>query len=137
MDDSKEPLDEIFMGLRALSEASFPKKCNHCGTVYNSADEFIFATQAILGRSGLKASVDDDGEALVELYRNCHCGSTLMDFFSERRDRSEAGLQRRDKFSRLLVLLADKGLSSEVARRELKQWMRGEPCPQLARLGFK
>ncbi|MEH6625643.1 MAG: oxidoreductase [Motiliproteus sp.] len=126
----------LFEGLKVLSESSFPKRCGHCGTVYQSADEFISKTAEINGHSGLKASRDDDESTLIELYRNCHCGSTLMEFFSERRDASGRGLQRRKKFSQLVLMLNKKGVATDDARHELKCWMRGEPCPKLKTLGF-
>ncbi len=135
MDD--EQLSLLFQGLKVLSESSFPKRCGHCGTVYQSAADFIAKTEEINGRSGLKSSFDDDGSTLVELYRNCHCGSTLMDFFTERRDRSNRGLRRREKFSKLVKILTDNGLSNGDARQELKAWMRGEHCSKLHELGFR
>ncbi len=127
----------LFEGLRVLSESSFPKRCAHCGTVYQSADEFIAKTADINGRSGLKASFDEDDSTLVELYRNCPCGSTLMEFFSERRDSTDLGLKRREKFSQLVLMLNNKGLATDDARHELKRWMRGEHCPKLHELGFR
>ncbi|MCK9987662.1 MAG: hypothetical protein AzoDbin1_04134, partial [Azoarcus sp.] len=42
-----------------------------------------------------------DGQVIVELFRNCVCGSTLMDCFRDRRDTSEAGLRRRARFGEL------------------------------------
>lgn len=48
-----------------------------------------------------------------------------MDEFHNRRDTSEHGRQRREKFDRVLQQLIDKGLTKEIARTELIQLMRG------------
>lgn len=118
---------ELFRGLRELAEAAFPKHCKSCGRKFATAAEFVAQTVPVkAGRSGLKKSVDDDGNNIVELYRNCVCGSTLMDFFSDRRDLSEAGLARRRKFGELLDHLIGKGLERQVARAELIKVLRGE-----------
>ncbi len=74
----------------------------------------------------LKQSFDDNNVAIVEVYRNCLCGSTLMDFFSDRRDTSEASQQRRLLFERLLPLLQEKGMERGGARAYLLQVVRGE-----------
>lgn len=117
----------FFEGLRALAEAAFPKHCACCGRVFATADEFIGQTRALRQNvSGLKQSFDDDNVAIVEVYRNCLCGSTLMDFFSDRRDTSEACQQRRLLFERLLPLLMEKGMERAAARAYLLHVMRGQ-----------
>ncbi|WP_332860143.1 hypothetical protein [Janthinobacterium svalbardensis] len=117
----------FFEGLRALAEAAFPKHCACCGRVFATADEFIGQTRAMRQNiSGLKQSFDDNNVAIVEVYRNCLCGSTLMDFFSDRRDTSEASRQRRQLFEQLLPLLQEKGMEPAAARAYLLQVARGE-----------
>ena len=81
--------DDLFKGLQALAKSDFPKKCSTCGRTFNTAEEFIQQTELIRPEiSGLKQSIDDEGLAIVELFRNCPCGSTLMDAFNNRRDMS-------------------------------------------------
>jgi len=122
----QENLDEaLFSGLQALVDTAFPKNCSNCGRVYETADDYARATHSIFGQSGFKASIDDDGSRVVELFRNCECGSTLMDSFRDRRDTSEAGQRRREKFGALVLRLKDKGVPREAAQRELLQLMRG------------
>lgn len=116
----------IYKGLQALSDSSFPKECTNCGRFYETAEDYIAKTSPLRESTGLKESVDDDDRPIVELFRNCICGSTLMDVFSNRRDLSEKGLKRRQKFEELLKRLADAGFSKEVVRRELLKIMRGE-----------
>ncbi|HEY1147109.1 MAG TPA: hypothetical protein VGF27_00960 [Pseudoduganella sp.] len=108
--------------LRALVEAAFPKRCRNCGVVYQTADDFLQQTRA----TGLKQSRDDDDLTIVEVYRNCACGSTLMDFFSNRRDVSAAGDQRRALFEEWLADLEQRGMRREEARVHTRKLLRGE-----------
>jgi hypothetical protein len=124
---------KLVAGLKALAEASFPKRCANCGAVYDDVHDYARRTAPISPtRSGLKQSRDDDGSTIVELFRNCACGSTLMDFFSDRRDLSEAGARRRHRFAELLAYLVSAGLDGVVARDELLKVMRGEASEILA-----
>lgn len=118
-------------GLRALAESAFPKSCRNCGRAYRTAQDFISETQPVRAdRSGLRQTYGDDDVAIVELYRNCVCGSTLMDFFSDRRDLSAAGERRRSQFERLLPHLQQNGMSLEQARDYLLQLLRGRKPDQ-------
>ena len=117
---------ELFSGLTELAATSFPKKCATCGKVYQNAEEFLEATEAVRqDTSGLKQSYDDDDSVIVELYRNCVCGSTMMDFFQNRRDDSDKGLVRRKKFAELMDKLVNAGIEKDVAREELLKVVRG------------
>jgi hypothetical protein len=125
---SDETLDQmIFSGLKALVEAAFPKHCRNCGRSFASAEEFLLQTQTVRSDiSGLKQSVDDENMIIVEAYRNCLCGSTLMDLFSNRRDASSAGQHRRDLFNKLLPHLQEKGMTQLAARAYLLRLLRGQ-----------
>lgn len=116
----------LFADLQALVNTAFPKKCSSCGRNFDTADDFVRQTEAIRGKSGLKSALDDDGRPVVELFRNCPCGSTLMDAFRDRRDTSEAGLRRRAKFGELIERLVARGVTPETARAELLKVLRGE-----------
>lgn len=126
----------LFEGLRALSESAFPKRCATCGKVYADADEFFHESTAVGGRSGLKSSLDDDDRPMVELFRNCSCGSTLLDFFSDRRDTSERGVKRRAVFENVLKLLEARKVPREIGRLELIKVMRGGTSELLESLGL-
>lgn len=136
-----EPLDistgALFRGLKALSASSFPKRCTMCGQTYASVQEFIQKSESINGQTGLKKSQDDDDRDIVQLFRNCTCGSTLMDCFNDRRDTSRSGQKRRILFGQLMDMLTTKGLSAAVARKELIDLLRGQKSPTLAKLGIK
>lgn len=96
-------VEESLKGLKALP-LKFPRKCHNCGQEYASEEDFLEKTQSIrAGRSSLKESEDDDGQVIVEVYRNCVCGSTMMDEFHSRRDMSPQGIKRREEYDRLLA----------------------------------
>ena len=118
---------DFYAGLRELAESTFPKRCRNCGRSYATAAEFIAATEPTAAdKSGLKQSKDDDGRAIVELFRNCVCGSTLMDCFNDRRNLSNAGNYRRHRCAELLAYLATQGIEHAVARQELLNVVRGQ-----------
>lgn len=137
VDHSIDSEYQLFADLKALSDSAFPKQCATCGRVYNSPEDFFRHSKAPTRGSGLKGSCDDDDKDIVELYRNCECGSTLMDFFMDRRDTSERGLKRRAVFGRLLDTLERKGLSRANARQELLSVMNGNRSPRLEALGIR
>jgi hypothetical protein len=135
--DSPTPPHDRYLGLKSLSDQSFPKHCPRCGRHFATAAEFIRCTQAVRsGTSGLKSVRDESDRPMVELFRNCPCGSTLMDRFDDRRDWSEPGLRRRQLFGQLLKMLENRGLATELARAELLKLMRGEPSAVLAGFGI-
>jgi len=132
MDKEKQEELALFKGLVALSDSSFPKICASCDKIYESEQEFINETQRIRGLSGLKESEDDDGTPIVELFRNCHCGSTLLDFFQERRVYSN----KRDLFDDLVILLKKKGYEDSDAKNELRRVINDEPSQLIRDLGI-
>jgi hypothetical protein len=78
--------DPGYRGLRALEGKSFPKRCANCGRIFVTVEDFVRETRpAGIGGRGFKKGVGEDGSVIVELFRNCPCGSTLMDSFADRR----------------------------------------------------
>lgn len=127
--------DLFFSGLNALAASAFPKKCTCCGRVFENSEQFLRETEKIpTAKSSLKAATEDDGSIIIEVFRNCPCGSTLMDEFSDRREMSEKGEKRRKKFQQMLDFLQGKGLAREVARPELLKLLRGEKSEVLAKI---
>lgn len=122
----------LYSDLRSLANASFPKRCATCGREYANAEAFIAATQPVRpDHSGLKESLDDDEQPIVDLFRNCACGSTLLESFHCRRDTSAAGLQRRARFEQLLQKLVTAGIPASKAKAELIKLMHGQPSQLL------
>ena len=135
MSEDEHFSQDLFKGLQALADSSFPKQCNNCGRVFESAEQFIAETDRIhKTKTGLKQSQDDDGAMIVELFRNCPCGSTLMDLFSDRRDLSEHGEERRIKFEALIEFLASHDIERELARTELLKVMQGDKSKLISSL---
>lgn len=127
---------ELYKDLKALSDSAFPKRCANCGAVYQSLDDYVARTDQIAGQSGLKKGYDDDDKPIVEFFRNCACGSTLMDFFGDRRDVSETGDRRRALFAQLMDNLVKEGIPAAEARRELLKVMRGRASAVLSKIGI-
>lgn len=120
--------EALFAGLRQLADTAFPKRCAHCGRVYRNSEEFLTATQPIRPDcSGLKQSRDDDDQMIVDLFRNCVCGSTLLESFHNRRNLSKDGIMRRMLFQEMVGKMAAMGYTAETARGELLKFMRGQP----------
>lgn len=120
--------EDIYAGLRQLADSAFPKRCKFCGREYLNSAEFLAATRPLRTNvSGLKQSHDDDGHEIVELFRNCVCGSTLLESFWNRRDLSDEGIMRRKRFRDMTAKLVTAGCSADTARGELLKFMRGQP----------
>jgi len=117
-------LSNNLVGLTAFIETSFPKKCSVCGATFKTAAQFLIETQNMPnGRSSLKEALEEDGKEIVEVFRNCSCGSTLMDEFNSRRDNSNTGKKSRVEFEQLL--LNNRHLSIEKARIEVLKQIKG------------
>lgn len=116
----------LYKNLQALSDLSFPKQCKTCGQRFETVEEFISQTESLQRSSGFQEGVYDDNRIILELFRNCTCGSTLMDEFNNRRNLSPAGIKRRKKFEELMERLTKSGVPPETIRRELLQIMGGE-----------
>ena len=135
---TKKMSDELYLfkGLKSLSDNSFPKSCGNCGRNFETIEQYLKETNSLESSSGLKASFDDDEQPILEVYRNCICGSTLMDFFSDRRDLTERGRKRREIFQRVLKFLKQKGVSHDEGREAILAFMRSGESELLARFGI-
>ncbi len=103
MNDSRGEDDQSFAQLHCLAHITFPKQCNNCGLDYHTADFFLLATHCIgPDVTGLKQGCSADGSPIIELFRNCTCGSNLMAEFKCRRDHSASGIKRRGFFGEVL-----------------------------------
>lgn len=125
----------LVRGLKALVEITFPKKCACCGRSFADVTDFVAQTDAMPnGSQGLKQSLGDNDEVIVDLFRNCPCGSTLMDSFNDRRDSTTKGDTQRQRFNELMTYLQSCGLTSLVARHELLEVMHGRPSSILTKI---
>jgi hypothetical protein len=137
--DNAESVEQVYKDLRAIARDSFPKTCPRCGRTFSSAEDFVRQTRSVFNSTGLKQTIlDDDNNAAVELFRNCPCGSTLLEVFRDRRDMSPAGCRRRERFGKLLEYLTKQaGVDYQVARTELLKVLHGEKSEFLESLGIK
>lgn len=125
----------LVKGLRELAADSFPKRCASCGREFADAAEFLRETEALHGgRTGFKQSRDDDENVILELFRNCPCGSTLLEFFGNRRDESEKGAERRRHFLQLQDYLVAQGVEAQLARQEILKVLQGGDSALLSHL---
>ena len=124
MGDIEDFHDAFYRDLASLQDDAFPKRCAGCGQVYDDITAFLRGTVPVAG-GGLKGVTDMDTH-LVELYRNCACGSTLLEFCADRRDQSERGRRRREKFGRLLDSLVAAGVERNRARAAILKSMSGQ-----------
>ncbi|MFH0946592.1 MAG: oxidoreductase [Planctomycetota bacterium] len=128
------PSREFTIRLHALIDSSFPKRCGHCGRVFENLDQYFRETRS-LNRPGVPGQLfDDESTRLVVVSRNCACGSTLMGVFDDRRDQSEEGKRRRVEFDELLGLLVATGLEGDYCRAELRNAVRGDGTDILDRI---
>lgn len=116
----------IYKGLKAVSEDSFPRKCSCCGKSYSSVMDFVSRTDPVTNSNGFKQTSGDDEGSTVELFRNCACGSTLLESFHNRRDMSACGDKKRWAFTQLLDMLDAAGADIAAAREELRKIAHGE-----------
>ncbi len=126
MSEDDYPEEEWHTGLRALDSSSFPKKCANCGRVFETALQYFQETMDVNNDTGLRRFVADDTTVIVESFRNCPCGSTLMDNFTDRRNESAAGNARRKRFDRLKQSLIASGLDADTAHKQVLELIREE-----------
>ncbi len=137
-EQEREDTEELYRGLQAIADDSFPRTCPRCGKVFNSAEDFLVReTQGLHNSTGLRSSHDEEDKIVVEVYRNCPCGSTMVEFFRERRDMTELGIKRRERFDKLLEILMRRKIPREKARHALLLAMRGQKSEVLENLGMK
>ena len=136
-DQERDDAEALYRGLQAIADDSFPRTCPSCGKVFNSAEDFLLReTKGLYNSTGLRSSHDDEEKTVVEVYRNCPCGSTMVEFFRERRDMSDQGVRRRERFDKLLDILMRRDIPREEARQVLLLAMRGRPSEILENLGL-
>ncbi len=90
----------------------FPKKCNNCGTIYETREQYLRDTQRLA-----KTTTIFDVIGLQE-YRNCACGSTLIVWTQDRRDNTEYGVARRRLFDECLQKMKKISNESDAVLRE-------------------
>ncbi|MBL4852287.1 MAG: CbiX/SirB N-terminal domain-containing protein [Gammaproteobacteria bacterium] len=113
------------VGLRSVADSDFPKTCRNCQRSYQTLSEFIRDTVSTTPETGLKQGFNDEEQAIVELLRNCQCGSILMSPVHSRRGNSDLASECREQFDQLVAQMAATGRTHESAREDLRQVITG------------
>lgn len=104
----------------ALNPQAFPKTCGNCKRVYKDDISFLKETTSATSASSnikvIRGANVEGAEVFLEVFRNCRCGSTLMETFHCRRDLTELGIRKREIFDILLKGLKKSGYKVEDAR---------------------
>jgi len=135
MSTAKAWIPKFYEGLRLLKASYFPKTCQTCGKTYATMDQFLAETSDVGHPTGLMEAIGEDHRPSVGLFRDCHCGSTLMIECGDRRDQSAAGQHRREIFQGLLDHLIRAGIEESIGRDEIIRLLRGDQSVLVERLG--
>ena len=126
-------LDEEFLDeLQELAEAAFPKHCQTCGRIYSGPELLPLAT--VSATESITAPVAEITQK-VRLYRRCACGDALHDYFTDRRDMTEMGRKRRERFFAVVSDIQNIGIQAGEARDAVLAFLRGETHPVFQKLG--
>ncbi|MCB1614958.1 MAG: hypothetical protein KDI30_02985 [Pseudomonadales bacterium] len=114
--------------MQCLTKEAFPKVCPTCHKVYSNELEFFTETVALENTDREIKAVEgleenQEPPEFIEVYRNCACGTTLMEWFHSRRNFSEKGIKQRLLFTLLQEGLISKGYSVDDARGLILDFM--------------
>lgn len=123
MDHPLASTPEPYDGLKVRSADVFPLTCTKCQRRFTHISDFIARTTPIFHSSGLMGREDDKG-SFVLLLRNCLCGSSLALRCADRRNHSDHGHARRNRFDSLVSLLVETGVAPEQARLEVRRLLQ-------------
>ena len=96
-----------------------------CGTVFDDEIEFFERTQSLPHVTSDVRSVEDEEmetQIYLEIYRNCSCGTTLMEFFRCRREATVSPYRKRLLFEIFLDAMEANGRSRKDARSLLLEF---------------
>lgn len=78
MNDQGLTFEAFYKSLKSKETTIYPKTCNNCGKIFNNSKDFFLKTKKL--NNGIKFS-EDNGATVIEIFRNCSCGSTLLSNF--------------------------------------------------------
>lgn len=112
-------LPSVAEKLETLYADKFPKICNNCGKIFQTREQYLAATSTLKKKNSAQYTKSLD---LVQEYRNCSCGSSLMIYTTDRRDLTAYGLARRELFDTCLERLQhlssfERGILAEALRK--------------------
>jgi hypothetical protein len=121
MDESPSSIPTPYDGLTVKSADIFPLVCTRCQRRFTDFKDYVARTTPLFHSSGLMEREDAAGEPSVLLLRTCLCGASVALRCNDRRDRSETGLRRRNRFNTLVALLLESGTELEEAQQEVRR----------------
>ncbi len=136
-DPSKKSwIEEFYRDLNTLVDTAFPKTCPMCRKVYQNSYDFLTQTTPVKDaklqdHSGLFSLEGAYNVAAIGVFRNCACGTTLMADFHDRRDGSQKGHERRERFSAMVQTLSGHGMNENQAKKELRHALRGQQSTKM------
>jgi hypothetical protein len=119
--DEPAPTPAPYEGLAVRSNDLFPLVCPRCQRRFTHIHDFLARTTPIFQSSGLMERQDPDSGTFVLLLRNCLCGTSLALRCQDRRNQSDRGRLRRDRYGLLVNLLVEVGVESDRAQREVRK----------------
>ena len=125
MDTKEHKFASVFRELKSQVSRCFPKTCESCGRNYPTLEDFLAATESTPYGSSFIEKAEFNDRSIVDILRNCPCGSTLMVVFNERRDMTTRGTELRKLFDVLIDVLAEHGVPKDRSRTELLSYIRG------------
>lgn len=128
MNPTNAPTPAPYDGLSVRTTDVFPLTCVRCQRRFTEINDFVARTTPIFHSSGLMEREDPATGTFVLLLRNCLCGTSLALRCKDRRDRSDQGRERRDRFDHLVGLLTQSGFHSDKATFEARRLIH-EPRP--------
>ena len=114
------PTPAPYEGLSVRSADVFPLVCTRCQRRFTEINDFISRTTPIFQSSGLMEREEPAG-TFVLLLRNCLCGTSLALRCHDRRNQSENGRGRRNRYDALVNLLVEVGYDSDKASLESRR----------------
>ena len=121
MDDTPASTPAPYEGLAVRSNDIFPLVCPRCQRRFTQIHDFLSRTTPIFQSSGLLERDDPETGTFVLLLRNCLCGTSLALRCQDRRNQSERGRLRRDRYGTLVHLLVEVGVESQRAQLEVRK----------------
>lgn len=128
-------LRRFYTGLKEFDSFSYPKVCTKCGRSFKSFEEFLEETENVANHQSGLSEFDLGEKVTVGLFRNCVCHTTLFSEFSNRRDESDNGKQKRREFKKLLKILEKEGLDKDTGTMELRKIVNGKGSDILRGMG--
>lgn len=121
MDDTLASIPRPYEGLQPQSASIFPLVCSRCQRRFTDLNDFIARTTPVFQSTGLMERMDPATGTFVLLLRNCLCGTSLALRCQDRRDHSERGELRRNRYDKLVSMLVEIGCEPDQARDEIRR----------------